>query len=185
MTMKSCPVNGCNRRARAEHLMCREHWRRVPKALQQAVWESWSRYRSEVATPARLKALSDYRKSSVAALDHVSGLRDPDAPDLFESQNASTAALLEKRPASRAVDTSIAAADSMAASVTTIRAAVLRKFYEIGDATADEVASSLGMSVLAVRPRVSELAAAGLLIDSGARRPNDSGRQAVVWRSAA
>lgn len=50
--------------------------------------------------------------------------------------------------------------------------------------TADEVARRLGSSILSVRPRVAELAAQNRIVDSGATRPNDSGRAAIVWRVA-
>ncbi len=48
--------------------------------------------------------------------------------------------------------------------------------------TADECALHLGESVLAVRPRLSELHAAGRIMDSGRRRRNASGHNATVWR---
>jgi hypothetical protein len=51
--------------------------------------------------------------------------------------------------------------------------------------TADEVAARLGESVLAVRPRVSELFHAGLIEKSGERRANASGLAAHVWKKAA
>jgi predicted ArsR family transcriptional regulator len=49
--------------------------------------------------------------------------------------------------------------------------------------TADEVAARLRRSVLAIRPRVSELSAMGFIVDTGVRRKNSSGRRATVWRS--
>jgi hypothetical protein len=51
-----------------------------------------------------------------------------------------------------------------------------------GPKTADQVAEVLGESILAVRPRISELAAAGLVCDSGERAVNASGHSAIVWR---
>lgn len=48
--------------------------------------------------------------------------------------------------------------------------------------TADEVALSLGLSILSVRPRITELSKLGLIEDSGQRRKNASGRKAIVWR---
>jgi DNA-binding IclR family transcriptional regulator len=51
--------------------------------------------------------------------------------------------------------------------------------------TADEIAAKLGESVLAVRPRVSELFHAGLIEKTGERRPNASGLNAHVWKKAA
>ena len=51
--------------------------------------------------------------------------------------------------------------------------------------TADEVAARLAESVLAVRPRVSELFHAGLIAKTGDRRANASGLAAHVWKKAA
>lgn len=51
--------------------------------------------------------------------------------------------------------------------------------------TADEIAARLAESVLAVRPRVSELFHAGLIEKTGERRPNASGLNAHVWKKAA
>jgi predicted ArsR family transcriptional regulator len=48
--------------------------------------------------------------------------------------------------------------------------------------TADEIAAALDESVLAVRPRVSELFHAGLIEKTGERRRNDSGLGAHVWK---
>jgi predicted ArsR family transcriptional regulator len=48
--------------------------------------------------------------------------------------------------------------------------------------TADEIAERLGKSVLTIRPRVTELGAAGAITDTGARRVNASGATATVWR---
>jgi hypothetical protein len=47
--------------------------------------------------------------------------------------------------------------------------------------TADEVAQRIGRSVLAIRPRVSELGAQGLVVKTEERRLNTSGKAAVVW----
>lgn len=66
----------------------------------------------------------------------------------------------------------------------TVRARVLDAFkqkYPQG-MTADEVASHLRLSILTVRPRVSELRQAGNVVDSHARRTNESGLSATVWR---
>jgi predicted ArsR family transcriptional regulator len=49
--------------------------------------------------------------------------------------------------------------------------------------TADEIAAALGESVLAVRPRVSELFHDGLIGKTGERRRNHSGLSAYVWRA--
>lgn len=49
--------------------------------------------------------------------------------------------------------------------------------------TADECAEFIGESILAVRPRFSELRALGKIEDTGVRRRNSSGRSANVWRA--
>jgi hypothetical protein len=51
--------------------------------------------------------------------------------------------------------------------------------------TADEIAAKLDESVLAVRPRVSELFHARLIEKTGERRPNASGLNAHVWKKTA
>jgi predicted transcriptional regulator len=51
--------------------------------------------------------------------------------------------------------------------------------------TADEIADALGESKFAVRPRVCELFKQGRIEKTGARRKNDSGLHAYVWRAVA
>jgi hypothetical protein len=51
--------------------------------------------------------------------------------------------------------------------------------------TADEIAAKLDASVLAVRPRVSELFHAGEIAKTGERRTNESGLRAYVWKKPA
>ena len=80
-------------------------------------------------------------------------------------------------------ETSRAAADAIKPKAATVRQRVLWEIG-IGARTADEVAAMVGLSILAVRPRCSELARLGLIADTGMRRPNESGRMAVVWRLA-
>ena len=50
--------------------------------------------------------------------------------------------------------------------------------------TADETADLLGESILAIRPRFSELKKMRLIADSGSRRKNASGCRATVWVAA-
>lgn len=80
----------------------------------------------------------------------------------------------------RGTDTSRAAAESIPASL--LRGKVLAEFQRRGALTADECAAGLGLSVLSVRPRVTELGNLGKLIDTKTRRQNASGRSAIVWR---
>jgi predicted ArsR family transcriptional regulator len=51
-----------------------------------------------------------------------------------------------------------------------------------GGATADEIAKDLNLSILSVRPRVSELHRSGEIEQTGGRRKNESGMTATVWR---
>ena len=88
-----------------------------------------------------------------------------------------------RSPGYRARSTSKAAADSMASRAGTLRAEVLRIILR-SPSTADEAAFDLRESVLAIRPRVTELARLGAIIDSGVKRQNISGRNAIVWKAA-
>ena len=49
--------------------------------------------------------------------------------------------------------------------------------------TADEVAAHLRLSVLSIRPRVSELARSGLIEKTGRTKKNISGSSAYEWRA--
>lgn len=84
-------------------------------------------------------------------------------------------------PGARDRDTSRAAAASIAPAASTLRDRVLALYERNAGMTADECAGRLGLSILSVRPRVTELARLGRLRDSGARRANGSGRSAIVW----
>jgi len=52
--------------------------------------------------------------------------------------------------------------------------------------TSDEAAEALGESILSVRPRVTELSKEKppRVVPTGARRRNESGMSAKVWRAA-
>ncbi len=65
-----------------------------------------------------------------------------------------------------------------------LRTRCLESLQLFGPLTADEVAKIMGVSVLSVRPRMTELALDGSICPSGARRPNASGKQAIVWSIA-
>jgi len=83
------------------------------------------------------------------------------------------AARYPSAPGHRDTDTSRDAAADMASRVTGLRLAVLGALAQ--DRTADECAAVLGESVLAIRPRLTELKRLG-------RRKNASGKRAIVWR---
>lgn len=78
--------------------------------------------------------------------------------------------------------TSHAAADDMAPKASTYRGmclAILKKAAH----TPDEVAGILDVSVLTIRPRITELKLMGFIEDSGEVRQNASGKMAIVWKA--
>lgn len=83
-------------------------------------------------------------------------------------------------------DTSRAALESIAPRVERIQGLALLAVREAGDPglTADEVAQRLKLSVLAVRPRITELNKLGQIKATDRRRRNASGRLATVWVAA-
>lgn len=80
--------------------------------------------------------------------------------------------------------TSKAAADRIETSgkAKTLRVRVFELFENGWQGTADEAATVLGLSILAIRPRISELHKLGYLEHSGVRHTNDSGAYAHVWQ---
>jgi predicted ArsR family transcriptional regulator len=84
---------------------------------------------------------------------------------------------------SKADGPSAEAAAKIASSASRLRTTVLVEICRCGSGTADEIAANLERSALAVRPRLSELRAAGLIEDAGHRRKNRSGLSASVWRA--
>jgi predicted ArsR family transcriptional regulator len=85
------------------------------------------------------------------------------------------------QPGAQARDTSQAAADHIAPTAPQLRARALAVVERSNGLTADEVAGRLGLSILSIRPRLTELAHMGKVRDSGRRRQNASGRNAIVW----
>ena len=67
-----------------------------------------------------------------------------------------------------------------AVGIATIREQVFDCLWFSDGLTPEEVAARLGLSVLTVRPRCSELMRRGRIVDSGTRRVNASGRKAKV-----
>jgi predicted ArsR family transcriptional regulator len=94
--------------------------------------------------------------------------------------------LYPDRPGFKVPGPSEDAAKSVASTATKLRASVLAQIAAcpVG-ATADEIAAQLNVSILSVRPRVSELNRNGQIEQTGARRRNASGMTATVWRIAA
>jgi len=86
-------------------------------------------------------------------------------------------------PGHRNVPTSVAAAGMMARVAGPLRRMVYRAVHEAGSRglTTDEIAAALGMHRYSVQPRTSELKHDRQIRDSGRRRPNASGCNAIVW----
>lgn len=86
-------------------------------------------------------------------------------------------------PGFKAAGTSQDAAESMVNSAPRLRRMCLQHIEKTGEigATPDETAAALGLSVLSVRPRFTELAGSGAIRPTGATRKNTSGRSAKVW----
>ena len=85
------------------------------------------------------------------------------------------------RPGFQNTDTSQQSALQVEPNAATLRAQCLNvlKIY-INGLTADEVAAYLNETVLAIRPRITELKLMGFVVDSGIRRPNKSQHKAIV-----
>lgn len=85
-------------------------------------------------------------------------------------------------PGWKARDTARDAARAVKPRARLLRERITDLLYPALQLTADEAADILDVSILSVRPRFSELAADGYIVDSGLRRPNSSGKSAIVWR---
>lgn len=86
-----------------------------------------------------------------------------------------------RMPGAQDRDTSQAAADQIAPTAPQLRAQALEVVERSNGLTADEVAGRLGLSILSIRPRLTELAHLGKVRDGGGRRTDQSGRKAIVW----
>lgn len=64
-----CPVPDCKAGRQSDHLMCKPHWFKVPKALRDEVWRLWA------AEPMG----RDYMAARQAAIDAASGIDRGDA----------------------------------------------------------------------------------------------------------
>lgn len=86
-------------------------------------------------------------------------------------------------PGHRGVYTSIAAADAIGPALGRLQHAVFGAIRQAGKcgATTHEIADSLGIDRGSVQPRTSELRRKHMIADSGNRRPNSNGKNAIVW----
>lgn len=86
----------------------------------------------------------------------------------------------------RGIDTSIAAAEVINKTLPRLQRDVFSVIAQAGDegATCDEIAIVLQWERFRVRPRTSELRKLRRIVDSGVRRPSQSGVQSIVWVTA-
>lgn len=89
-------------------------------------------------------------------------------------------------PGHRNVETSIAAANTLAPKLGRLQRMAEAAVRDAGwlGLTADELAARLEMDRWSIQPRTSELKRKGLIRDSGQRRPNCTGKLAIVWIAA-
>ena len=89
-------------------------------------------------------------------------------------------------PGHRGINTSILAAAAMEPQLSRLHGAIYRTLHAAGPAglTGDQIAERLGWERFAVRPRTSEMRAAGTIRDRGRRGRNRNGRSAIIWTLA-
>jgi predicted ArsR family transcriptional regulator len=98
-------------------------------------------------------------------------------PDLFDD-----GPIYPDSPGYKEGDTSREAADSMEERAGTLRRLAFDYIRTHPYHTADEIAEALGETVLAIRPRISELRVKELIVNDG-KGQNRSGRPAHKWRA--
>lgn len=88
-------------------------------------------------------------------------------------------------PGHKEPTTSRDAARAVAGSASLLRERVFAAVRSAGARgfTPDEAAAAIGETVLAVRPRMTELKLAGRIVETGERRANASGLKAKAWRA--
>ena len=59
---------------------------------------------------------------------------------------------------------------------------VVKVLFDFGPMTSEEVSDKLGMRLVSVSPRFRPLANKRVIIDTGEKRKNKSGRSAIVWK---
>lgn len=105
-------------------------------------------------------------------------------PELFDIVQGSLvpAARYPNAPGWKRDGTSQQAARSVAHQAGNLRDRVLQALRQ-RPSTADELAGILGETPFSIRPRVTELAKLGKILETDNRRRNASGRLATVWRA--
>ena len=80
-------------------------------------------------------------------------------------------------------DTRRASLDSVTPRIAGIQMKILDALEDRGGLTTEELSTVTGIAYSALQPRTSELRDRGGIIDSGHRRPNRSGKSAIVWKA--
>lgn len=90
-------------------------------------------------------------------------------------------------PGHRRVDTSTKAAFDLAPKLSRLQRLAAGAIRSAGTRglTADELAAVLLMDRWSIQPRTSELKLKGVIVDSGQRRDNATGKRAIVWIASA
>ena len=82
-----------------------------------------------------------------------------------------------------APDTEVAAALKVAPRVTGRRLLTLYGLAQCGrPATGSEIAKRLGLSILSIRPRLTELQEINCILDTETRKKNEYGNTEIVWQ---
>ena len=82
-----------------------------------------------------------------------------------------------------APDTEIATAHKVASRVVGRRLQILCGLAQLDQAvTGSELAENLGLSILSVRPRLTELQELNCILDTEVRRKNEFGNTEIVWK---
>lgn len=84
------------------------------------------------------------------------------------------------QPGHQHTDTSVLAGQSIAPYAVRLRGECLRLLRKRGPLTSDEIAEALNLSILSVRPRITELRRMGQVRDTGLRRPSSTGHSSAV-----
>lgn len=79
--------------------------------------------------------------------------------------------------------TSIDAMLSVEPRAPNLRTRIWRALARLGPHTPDEIADQLGENILSVRPQFTLLTKENKIAETGQRRRNESGREAMVWRA--
>jgi hypothetical protein len=75
-----CPVTGCTNIRKREHLMCWPHWKRVPRILQSAVWDTFREMSAGRHGAEGIEAVKRYRAAAHAATAEVCKKEGRDVP---------------------------------------------------------------------------------------------------------